>query len=100
LLGFGLVDCIPTNAQIQRLSEVGQDLTRREDLLARLGAQGMALLLMDAELSTGQRIAARMKEKLAAELGSRLRTVVQVWEGGSVSSFLVRAKAQLIEKSG
>ncbi len=100
LLSIGLVDCAPTNEQIQRISEMGQSLTRRNDLLARLGLQGLALLLVDAELSTGQRIAMRMKEKLAMELGPHLRTVVQVWEGGSVSSFLMRAQAQLIKTTG
>ncbi len=100
LLAYGLVKGIPNNAQIQRLGEVGQGLTRREDLLARLGSQGLALLLVDAELSTGQRIAARLKERLGAEFGQQLRCVVHAWEGGSVSSFLVGAKSQLIQSAG
>jgi hypothetical protein len=67
---------------------------------ARLGSQGLALLLLDAELGTGQRIADRMKERLGAEFGQQLRCVVQAWEGGSVSRFLVGAKSQLIQSAG
>lgn len=94
LLAYGLRDR-PAPEELRQLGAAGLRLTRRADLLARLGEHALVLLLHDIEIGTARTVGLRMVEGLRAELGDRLRYAVLAWQGGSAETLLREARATL-----
>jgi hypothetical protein len=89
------VDGPHSNDQQRQLSLAGQRATRRHDLLANLGEDGLALLLHEVDEASAQRIAQRMADDLQPQLVNELLIRVLPWQGGAVGAFLAKAKAAL-----
>lgn len=94
LVAYGLA-AQPSPEQLRQLGAAGLRVTRRGDLLARLGEHQLLLLLQDIDAATGERVVQRMVALLQAQLSSELRVALLPWQGGSVAGLLSRARARL-----
>lgn len=94
VVAFGL-DAAPSGEQLRQLGQAGHAVTRRDDLLARLGEHALALLLHEVDEVGARRVAQRLAERLNEQLASRLRVAVLGFEGGSEHRLLAVAKARL-----
>lgn len=97
LLPYGLRER-PAPEQLRQLGAAGLRLTRRADLLARLGEHSLVLLLHDIDIATARTVAQRMVEGLRAELGDHLRYAVLAWQGGSAEALLREAQTTLARR--
>lgn len=94
LVAYGLA-AQPSPEQLRQLGAAGLRVTRRGDLLARLGEHQLVLLLQDIDAATGERVVQRMVAQLQAQLSSELRVALLPWQGGGVGDLLRRARARL-----